>query len=51
MGRKRQAPLGEERAEEKRAGQVGFYRHLQHVYTSRAAACGRTADIYERKSA
>jgi hypothetical protein len=39
------------RAEEKRAGLAGFYRHLQNVYTSRAAECGRTADFYERKSA
>jgi len=39
------------RAEEERVGLVAFYRHLQNVYTNRAAECGRTADTYEGKSA
>ena len=38
-------------AEETRAGLAGFYRHLEALYATRSEECGRTADIYERKSA
>ncbi len=43
--------LEAKRAEEESVGLAGFYRHLQNVYTSRAAECGRTAETYERKTA